>query len=149
MHAIANCNQLTKKKTKRGAGNGEGRKRQSELWQIGEDRGRLVAQQIGETTDTSIVKHQGGRNGRHSQNLTSQVAVNTRTEDGLQIVDEPVLRSVLLPVVVSVNGTAVLALLLTIGQVGNVLHVTEGVEAWIGFGDVGMDERNMIDEHKI
>ena len=138
MHAIANCNQLTKKKTKRGAGNGEGRQRQSELGQIGEDRGRLVAQQIGETTDTSIVKHQGSRNGRHSQNLTSQVAVNTGTEDGLQIVDESILRSVLLPVVVGVDRAAEGALGLPAGDDGGALgDVAEGIPTGAGAGHLG------------
>mmetsp|Transcript_19678 Transcript_19678/g.56598 ORF Transcript_19678/g.56598 Transcript_19678/m.56598 type:complete len:253 (+) Transcript_19678:590-1348(+) len=118
-----------KKKTKRGTGNGEGRQGEGELGQIGKDGGALAAEEVGESPDAPVVEHQPGGNGRDGQDLAGQVAVNAAVEDGLQVVDEAVLRPVLLPVVVRVDRAAVLALLFAIGQVGNILDVAEGVEA--------------------
>ena len=48
---------LTKKKTERGTGDGKSRQGEGELGQIGKDGGRLSAEQIGEATGTSVVKH--------------------------------------------------------------------------------------------
>ena len=97
----------------------------------------LDSVKVGVSMSDAVVDNDKGRNGSNETDLTEEVLVNTGTEDGDEIVEEPILRSVLLPIVMSVHRPAILALLLAIGKVGNILNVTEGVEAWIGLGRGG------------
>ena len=120
------------KKAERGAGHGEDIEGKGKLGEELDKSRMLDAIEVGVSMGNAVIHDNHCRNQSNETDLTEEVLVNTGAKDGGQIVEETILRSVLLPVVVSVNGTTVLALLFTIGQVGNVLHVTEGVEAWIG-----------------
>jgi len=116
-------------KSEGGAGHGEDIEGKGKLGEELNDPRVLDAVEVGVTVSDAVVHDHHGGDESDEADLTEEVLVNARAEDGGQVVEEAILRSVLLPIVVRVDRAAVLALLFAIGQVGNILDVAEGVEA--------------------
>mmetsp|Transcript_19743 Transcript_19743/g.37428 ORF Transcript_19743/g.37428 Transcript_19743/m.37428 type:complete len:286 (-) Transcript_19743:136-993(-) len=104
------------------------------------------------TTHNGVVCHDERRNQGCRSDFTRQVLVHARLEDGQQVINESILRTVLLPIVVRVHGTTKLALFFPRWHVRHLTRVAEGiptgkvtvqVSAFAGFPcrDMGLDGR--------
>jgi len=116
-------------KSEGGTGHGEDVQGQGKLREELDKSRVLDTVKVGVTMSDGVVKDDEACDDSNNTNLAEEVLVNAGTEDGYEIVEEAILRSVLLPIVVGVDRTTVLALFLAIGKIRDILHVTKGVEA--------------------
>jgi len=86
------------------------------------------ATKVGILVGDYIVTNHKGRNGNGPANLSSQVLVNSALEYGRNVVEESILGTMLLPIVVRVDRATEFALLFSAGQVGLTLQTLETIE---------------------
>ena len=108
-------------KSEGGTGHGEDIEGKGKLGEELNETRVLDTVEVGVTVSDAIVYDDEGGDRRDETDLAEKVLVNAGTEDGGNVVEEAILRSVLLPIVVGVDRTTILALLFTIGQVCDIL----------------------------